>query len=171
VELHAFGDASIHGVGAAVYSVVRQEDGTTQTLVAAKSRLAKKGLTVPRLELVSAHMATNLVTNVRNAWAELNEVSIYGWLDSFVALHWILGNGQHRQFVSNRVRKIKDHPEIQWRYVPTNENPADVASRGGQVVNCELWWKGPEWLSDPTQWPENLVTRSSPTSKTEAKVM
>jgi hypothetical protein len=35
--------------------------GTTQQLVAVKSRLAKKGLTIPRLELVEAHMATNLL--------------------------------------------------------------------------------------------------------------
>ena len=171
VELHTFGDASINGVGTAVYSVVRQENGTTQTLVAAKSRLAKKGLTVPRLELVSAHMATNLVTNVRNAWADLKEVSIFGWLDSSVALHWILGNGQYRQFVSNRVKKIKGHPEIQWRYVPTNENPADIASRGGQVADSELWWRGPEWLSDATRWPENPITGSSPASEAEAKVI
>ena len=33
VELHSFGDASISGVGAAVYAVVRQESGTTQRLV------------------------------------------------------------------------------------------------------------------------------------------
>ena len=76
VELHIFGGASTLGVGTAVYSIVRQQDGTMQTLVAAKSRLAKRGLTIPRLELVSAHMATNLVTNVRNAWEDLREVTI-----------------------------------------------------------------------------------------------
>ena len=37
--------------------------GTTQTLVAVKARLAKQGLTIPRLELIGAHMATNLITN------------------------------------------------------------------------------------------------------------
>ena len=79
-ELHVFGDASTHGVGAAVYSVVRQEDGVTQTLVAAKARLAKRDLTVPRLELVSAHMATNLVVNVSNALKTyLSPRSTVGW--------------------------------------------------------------------------------------------
>ena len=38
----------------------------TQCLVDAKARLAKQGLTIPRLELVTAHMATNLVTKVKN---------------------------------------------------------------------------------------------------------
>ena len=40
LELHAFGDASTHGVGAAVYSIVRQRGGITQTLVTGKARLA-----------------------------------------------------------------------------------------------------------------------------------
>ena len=45
---------------------VRQLSGMTQCLVDAKARLAKQGLTIPRLELVAAHMATNLVTKVKN---------------------------------------------------------------------------------------------------------
>ncbi len=88
LELHAFGDASTQGVGAAVYSVIRQPSGATQRLVAAKARLAKQGLTIPRLELVSAHSATILVTNVAHALQGLFEPRIHGWLDSTVALHW-----------------------------------------------------------------------------------
>ena len=130
VELHSFGDASISGVGAAVYAVVRQESGTTQRLVAAKGRLAKQNLTIPRLELVGAHMATNLLINVRNAYDNLPPPMLYGWLDSTVALHWIKGNGQYKQFVANRVAKIRLHKDIEWRYVPTDNNPADLASRG-----------------------------------------
>ena len=168
-ELHVFGDASIHGVGAAVYSIVRQEKGVTQTLVAAKSRLAKRGLTIPRLELISAHMATNLIVNVKNALKDLPEPTIYAWLDSTVALHWILGNGQYRQFVENRLQKIRAHPQIHWRHVPTADNPADLASRGGQVTDSAVWWNGPEWLKDPNRWPENPLTKKSPTSDAEAK--
>lgn len=63
VKLHSFGDGSKLGVGAAVYAVVGQEMGATQRLVAAKARLAKGGLSIPRLELVAGHMATNLLTN------------------------------------------------------------------------------------------------------------
>ena len=170
-ELHAFGDASTIGVGAAVYSVVRQKSGVTQSLVSAKARLAKKDLTVPRSELVSAHMATNLVMNVKNALTELPEPAVYGWLDSTVALHWILGNGQYHQFVANRIQRIKEHPEVKWRYVPTLDNPGDIASRGGLVTNTELWWSGPAWLRDPESWPENPVTEKSQASEKEAKVI
>ena len=61
LEIHAFGDASGEGLPcAAVYRVVKQSLGVTQGLLAAKSRLAKKGLTIPQLELVQDHMAANL---------------------------------------------------------------------------------------------------------------
>ena len=156
LELHAFGDASTQGVGAAVYAVVRQQSGTTQRLVAAKGRLAKQGLTVPRLELISAHMATNLVTNLQNTLTDLINPRVYAWLDSTVALHWILGNGQYKQFIANRVNKIHQRPEIEWRHVPTRDNPAALASRGGGTT--KLWWNGPEWLSDQDNWPIKQLT-------------
>ena len=66
IQLDAFDDASTQGVGTAVYAVIREPSGAIQRLVAAKGRLAKLGLTVQSLKLVSAHTATNLVTNVRN---------------------------------------------------------------------------------------------------------
>ena len=67
IELHGFGHASGKGVAAAVYAVVVQELGVNQGLVAARVRLAKKGLTIPCLELVSGYMAVNLLTNVIEA--------------------------------------------------------------------------------------------------------
>ena len=85
IDLHAFGDTSGTGTAAAVYAVVQQPSGTNQGLLAAKSRLAKKGLTIPRLELVSAHMAPNLVANVKDALQDHSIRSVYGWLDSTVA--------------------------------------------------------------------------------------
>ena len=170
VELHAFGDASGRGVAAAVYAVVRQASGTTQGLVTAKARLAKQGLTIPRLELVAGHMATNLVDNVRCALEGFPVASVRCWLDSTVALHWIRGGGEYRQFVANRVRKIRACEIDEWRHVPTDQNPADLRSRGGSV-NSNLWWDGPEWLQRSDAWPPNLVTIASPESKAESKVI
>ena len=71
VKLHSFGDAGRQGVCAAVYAVVKQDSGVVQGLVAARSRLAKPNLTMPRLELVPGHMAVNLAVNVRDALQEL----------------------------------------------------------------------------------------------------
>ena len=116
-------------------------------------------------------MANNLVKNVQNALQNLPEPTIYGWLDSTVALHWIRGEGQYRQFVANRVSKINQHPEISWRHVPTKDNPADIASRGGHLYNKSLWWNGPEWLDDPEKWSDNLETQPSTATEVEAKVV
>ena len=85
-------------------------------------------------------MAANLVKNVQNALENLPEPTIYGWLDSTVALHWIHGEGQYRQFVANRVSKIKQHAEIVCRHVPTKDNPADIASQLRQRKLKRKWF-------------------------------
>ena len=47
IDLHAFGDASGNGVSTAIYTTVTQDSRTSQGLLTAKARLAKKGLTTP----------------------------------------------------------------------------------------------------------------------------
>ena len=149
--------------------MVKQEQGTTQRLVCAKSRLAKRNLTIPRLELVASHMAVNLAANVRTV-LDTVPVAVHCWSDSTVALYWIHGQGEYRQFVANRVRKINQHVNVQWHHVPTADNPADLGSCGGSVVNAEQWKKGPKWLSDPLQWPPDKTLEASAESKAEAKI-
>ena len=170
VDLHSFGDASGNGVAATVYAVVNQQSGSSQGLVTAKSRLAKRNTTIPRLELTSAHMATNLLNNVKNALSGFPINELHAWLDSTVALYWIQNGGDYKQFVANRVRKIQVYNEIVWHHVPTGDNPADLGSRGGSVTNHNLWWNGPEWLANREEWPPEIVIKSSPGSKAETKM-
>ena len=99
IDLHAFGDASKKGVSTAVYAVVYQESCVNQGLITSKSRLAKKDLSIPRLELVSGHMSANLLHNIKETLQPLPVRDVYCWLDSMVALHWIQGNGDYKQFV------------------------------------------------------------------------
>ena len=168
ITLHAFGDASKDGVAAVLYAVVKQPSGTNQGLVASSCRLAKKETTIPRLELIAAVMAANLLENAGKALRRFPIISFHGWTDSMVALHWINGEGNYRQYVSNRVRKIRDKEFIRWKHVPGKENPADVGSRGGKVKELsELWWNGPDWLSQPECWPVDV--RTSPTEETESE--
>ena len=88
IELHAFGDVSKNGVCATVHAVVRQPSGVSQGLVTAKARLAKQGLTIPRLELVLAHMATNLITNVEKALEgfPVNGATMDGWIAQWLSI-------------------------------------------------------------------------------------
>jgi hypothetical protein len=146
--------------------VVDQPSGTTQTLVAAKSRLAKRNLTIPRLELISAHMAVNLLTNVRHALDRFLKVELHCWLDSTVVLYWLQGSGRYKQFVQNRIRKIHQHPNTTWHYVPTKENPADLGSRGTNQLT-DQWISGPRWLPNQEQWPESPVIEQTMESQTE----
>ena len=154
-----------------VYAVVKQSSGTSQALVTAKSRLAKTNLMIPRLELVAGHMAVNLAVNVRKALKGFKLANkLHCWLDSVVVLHGLNHHGEYRQFVENRVRKMRNHEDVVWRHVPTDDNPADVGSRGRKVEGHKLWWNGPDWLANEDQWPPNLVTRLSESSETERKV-
>ena len=60
-----------------------QASGVTQGLIAAKYRLAKKSLMIPRLELMSGNMAVNLSTNVQAALEGFNMIEDKQcWLDS-----------------------------------------------------------------------------------------
>ncbi|XP_018375981.1 PREDICTED: uncharacterized protein LOC108769466 [Trachymyrmex cornetzi] len=46
--------------------------------------------------------------------------------------------------------------EALWRHVPSEENPADLLSRGVTVENLQgsdLWWHGPHWLRNSNPQP------------------
>ena len=49
-----------------------------------------------------------------------------------------------------------------WHHVPTDENPADLASRGinaNLLVNSDLWWRGPQFIrSEPLVLPHSADT-------------
>ena len=71
--------------------------------------------------------------------------------------------------MANRVQKINSHKEVAWRYVPTPDNPDDLASRGGHVEEADLWWHGPRWLGSPELWPADVLNEPSEESQAEAK--
>ena len=56
----------------------------------------------------------------------------FAWTDSTAVLGWLHTTPHRlRTFVANRVsRAIESLPPDRWRHVPTDNNPADVASRG-----------------------------------------
>ena len=78
VDFHVFGDARIVASCAVVYAVVHQPSVTNKGLVFSKSCISKKNLTIPRLKLVSADMASNLIENVKAALKGCNIISITG---------------------------------------------------------------------------------------------
>ena len=59
----------------------------------------------------------------------------------------------------NRVKAIKDLGKFTWRYVPTDQNPSDLGTRGISIVKLnEFWFEGPNWLSNEMKWPKQPET-------------
>nr|CAI5832998.1 unnamed protein product [Callosobruchus analis] len=153
IQLHGFCDVSSKAYGAAVYLRSVDASGSVQvSLVAAKSSVAPlKALTIPRLELCGALVLVELVQRIKGALT-LKIDSIYLWCDTTVVLSWIATSPHLLQtFVSNRVAKIQELSQGDgWYHVKTDENPADLVSRGvspGKLIHNELWFNGPSWLT------------------------
>ena len=62
---------------------------------------------------------------------ELFTTEIYAWSDSTAALAWINSNpGRFSTFIANHVAEGQQKtPPEKWKYVPTEENPADHTTR------------------------------------------
>ena len=72
-----------------------------------------------------------------------------------------MNRGGWEQFVKHRVNKIlKLSDEGDWRYCPSEENPAGIGSRGmpaSELNQNVLWWQGPAWLTESEEsWPTEL---------------
>ena len=157
-QLHVFSDASSTGYGVAAY--IRLYDGERYhtVLMLGKSRVAPvKPTTIPRLELTAATVSVQVAQHLLNE-LDISIDNVTYHTDSTTVLHYIRSEKRRFPiFVANRVRLIRDFSEpTQWRYVRTNENPADPASRGldgQQLLNSDLWFKGPEFLrKDDSTW-------------------
>ena len=158
IELHAFCDASKRAYCGAVYLVVKPKCGTALTsLVFSKSRVAPlKKQTIPKLELIAATVGSRILKFVCNQM-RLPVTQKYVWSDSHAVLHWILGRPVSLVFVRNRVNEMKAQPDLNFRYVPSEDNPADIPTRGLSVEELKskrLWWYGPPWLANQERWPD-----------------
>ena len=127
-----------------------------------------KPSTLPRHELLAIHTGANLATAVKGRLSEskhtLNISVLYS--DSTIALSWIKADpAQLYTFVSNRVTQIQSRlPTTEFIHVPSEENPADLCSRGllatQLVAQQKFLFQGPSWLgsSFPDQ-PQTLLTK------------
>ena len=164
-SLHVFADASSKGYGAVVYvRIVYQDTSISTAIVSSRTRVApsRSKLTIPKLELAAALLAAQLL-QIAGKDLNISPDNWFAWTDSSVVLGWLANSKlKWRVFVSHRVTQICGIlPHTRWRHVPTNENPADHASRGllpEEILRCKLWWSGPLWLAmSPEHWPTPLT--------------
>ena len=124
----------------------------------------KKSITIPRLELTAATVAAKLGAMIKD---ELNMPAIeqFFWTDSKICLGYI--SNEHKRFrifVSNRCQKIRSLTESkQWRYISTDENPADLASKGMKVTEIpKKHHKAPEVLAAKQKEIDNFIKKVLP---------
>ncbi|XP_070180041.1 uncharacterized protein [Littorina saxatilis] len=155
VQLHHFSDASTRGYGQCSYLRLKDENDRVHcSLVMAKGRVAPlKQVTVPRLELQAATLSAKMSSFLEKE-LKYEKLEHVFWTDSTIVLAY-LANQQKRfhVFVANRISQILRVSSVsQWNHVPTEQNPADHASRGLSVkeLNASTWFSGPQflWQSD-----------------------
>ncbi|XP_063436701.1 uncharacterized protein LOC134718141 [Mytilus trossulus] len=150
--LHIFTDASAKAYGACAYFVTEKQS----SLVMAKSRVAPlKQITIPKLELMGAVIGARLLDYIGK---NIHFSTAFLWTDSQIVLQWMNTTKPLNVFTRNRVQEIKKLTEkYQWKYCPTNSNPADLLSRGvdfDKFADSDLWFKGPTWINEENLWPK-----------------
>ena len=124
----------------------------------AKTRVAPlKELTLPKLELMAALIATRVSKYITTS-LHIQNISIILWTDSQMILYWIKGDKKTFTFASHCVKEIHQlAPNATWRYCLTDDNLADLFTRGitSQFLKSStLWSHGPTWLTTDNHWPK-----------------
>lgn len=157
VELHHFSDASVDGYGQCSYlRLVNEKDEVHCSLVMGKARVSPlKPITIPRMELAAAVTSVRVSQMLRRELTLPVDEEVF-WTDSQVVKAYI--NNEARRFhtyVANRVQQIRDHTSpTQWKYVESQNNPADDASRGlspKSLLQTSRWLQGPSFLWEPAE--------------------
>ena len=88
----------------------------------------------------------------------MTSYSVFCWTDSTIVLSWLAKSpGAWSTFVANRISAIIQIIDSdRWFHVASEDNPADLASRGvypNALVGNVLWWLSPKWLkTSPETW-------------------
>lgn len=141
--LCVFSDAPQEAFGACAYKRQRRnEDTYSVNFVAAKSRVASlKQLTIPRLELQAAVLASRLAKMIVEE-CTIQFADIKFFTDSSITLAWIQSPSRSfKPFVSSRVGEIQSNSDpSQWRHISGGDNVADDLSRGLHVQQLTGRW-------------------------------
>ncbi|GFX46158.1 integrase catalytic domain-containing protein, partial [Trichonephila clavipes] len=153
IIIHGFADASTAAYGAVLYAQSISEEDVSTRLLCSKSRVAPvKPITIPRLELCACVLLPQLLEKVLHSLT-LPIQQIMLWTDSNIVLAWIQRSPEQlKTFIGNRIKIIQRLTQnCQWNHVSSNENPADLISRGlnaSDISSKQLWWHGPDFLRE-----------------------
>ena len=129
------------------------------SFIISTTRLAPiQALTIPRLELQAALIASRLKCKILNE-IDVEVDQMHFWSDSKIVLHY-LSNTQRRYstYVSHRVAEIASTSDVkEWHHTPGKMNVADDCTRAKEMheltPQCR-WISGPElFILAESEWP------------------
>ena len=150
-ELHIFADASKEAIAAVAYLKLTVDQTVRISFLLGKAKVApSRGLTILRMELCAAVLAVDIATIIQDQ-LDIDSDAFTYYSDSQVVLGYVTNETRRFYvFVGNRVNKIRarSSPD-QWKYVPTDLNPVDLATRSIAASDLQesVWLKGPNFLS------------------------
>nr|XP_049467061.1 uncharacterized protein LOC125908380 [Anopheles coluzzii] len=171
-EWHLFVDASQHAYACVLYLRIFDDAGEPQcTLIGGKAKVAPlKPLTIPKLELQACVLGARFLRYTQEHHP-INVRRRVLWSDSTVALSWIRSDPRnYKPFVAHRVVEILESTSVdEWRWVPTDHNPADEATKWKGKPNFDFggnWFQGPEFLlHGEDDWPSQRHNSDNPSEE------
>ena len=144
-ELHGFCDSSKEVYCAVVYLRLTCANDVKVSFIASKTKVAPlKTVTIPKLELLGCLLLSKLLSQVLTSMkSRISIQTVVCWSDSEVTLSWIRGKEKAwKSWIENRVVEIREVVDREgWRYVKSEENPADIPTRMSSGL-CEFFGGG-----------------------------
>ena len=107
-------------------------------LLQSQTKLApkKNSISLPRLELLAVLIGIRCMKFVaKEIHLKIDKKII--WTDSQCVLNWIKNNKPLLSFIKNCIDEIRSEPDVVFRYISTNDNPADIPTTGKSVADLK----------------------------------
>ena len=138
-SLICFCDASAKAYATAIYLSQSLSNSYKTHLIFSKTRLAPQHTTMPRLELLGVLIGVRALKFVMNE-LHLRVTRMVLFTDSLCVLHWLTSKKPLSSFVTSRVKEIISLKGVTFRYIPSEQNPADLATRGRSPSELSSLW-------------------------------
>ncbi|KAK6765376.1 hypothetical protein RB195_025337 [Necator americanus] len=152
--LVTYSDASTTAMTACTYLTSNNDS----TFLMAKSKVAdnKRSITIPKMEMNAASIGARLTLNTfLSLQSSLTITEVIFLTDSEIVLKWLKCSPRRLlagPYIKNRIREVHEivrkmedmKVKVQFGYIDTKWNPADVGTRGttAQELYSHIWWKG-----------------------------